>query len=153
MSLVLDIVLPDIDGFRVCQEIRSFTMAPIFFLSAREEDVDRIVGLSIGADDYITKPFSPKKVAYRMKAFFRRNQYLRGELQSSHSQLYRFGNITQLTQIFLLAAYALIGKLMGLPGLIPFTIIKWVFHGWIGTIAIASLQLLLSTSMKSSLYW
>jgi two-component system, OmpR family, alkaline phosphatase synthesis response regulator PhoP len=92
--IVLDIMLPDIDGFSVCQEIRSFTMAPIFFLSAREEDVDRIVGLSIGADDYITKPFSPKEVAYRMKAFFRRDQYLRGELQSVRSKLYQFGDIT-----------------------------------------------------------
>ncbi|MGG3736802.1 response regulator transcription factor [Aeribacillus pallidus] len=91
--IVLDIMLPDIDGFSVCQEIRSFTMAPIFFLSAREEDVDRIVGLSIGADDYITKPFSPKEVAYRMKAFFRRDRYLRGEHQPIHSNVYQFGDI------------------------------------------------------------
>jgi lantibiotic transport system permease protein len=65
------------------------------------------------------------------------------------SKLIMIAFLSFITQIFLLAAYTLIGKLMGLPGFIPFTIIKWVFHGWIGTIAIASLQLLLSTSMKS----
>lgn len=93
--IILDIMLPDIDGFSVCQQLRTITMAPIFFLSAKEEDVDRIIGLSIGADDYITKPFSPKEVAYRMKAFFRRDQYVEYENRVvNKKKTFRFGSIT-----------------------------------------------------------
>ncbi len=74
--IVLDIMLPDMDGFEVCQRLRKMTIAPILFLSAKGEDTDKILGLGIGGDDYITKPFSPKEVAYRIKAQFRRNQYI-----------------------------------------------------------------------------
>lgn len=87
--LVLDIMLPDTDGYNVCQQIRKFTLVPIFFLSAKNEDLDKILGLSIGGDDYITKPFSPKEVAYKIKAFFRRNQY-----EKQEEAVYKFGNIT-----------------------------------------------------------
>lgn len=73
--IVLDIMLPDIDGYEVCQKIREFTYAPILFLSARADDVDKLLGLGMGGDDYITKPFSPKEVAYRIKAQFRRMGY------------------------------------------------------------------------------
>lgn len=73
--IVLDIMLPDLDGFEVCRRLREFTYVPILFLSARDEDVDKLLGLGIGGDDYITKPFSPKEVAYRIKAHFRRRQY------------------------------------------------------------------------------
>ncbi|MEC9488338.1 MAG: response regulator transcription factor [Halanaerobium sp.] len=79
--IVLDIMLPDMDGFQVCKEIRQFTYAPIIFLSARSEDVDKILGLGIGGDDYVTKPFSPKEVAFRIKAQLRRRDYLVDELQ------------------------------------------------------------------------
>ncbi|MEM5644122.1 response regulator transcription factor [Bacillus toyonensis] len=82
-------MLPDLDGYSVCQQIRQFTFVPIFFLSAKNEDLDKILGLSIGGDDYITKPFSPKEVAYKMKAFFRRNQY-----QEKARIVYQFGDIT-----------------------------------------------------------
>lgn len=87
--ILLDIMLPDLDGYSVCEQIRQFTFVPIFFLSAKNEDLDKILGLSIGGDDYITKPFSPKEVAYKMKAFFRRNQY-----KEKNPNMYQFGDIT-----------------------------------------------------------
>ena len=65
--IVLDIMLPDIDGFEVCKRLREITFVPIIFLSARDEDVDKLLGLGIGGDDYITKPFSPREVAFRIK--------------------------------------------------------------------------------------
>ena len=73
--VVLDIMLPDIDGIEVCRSIREFSYCPILFLSAKNTDVDKIVGLSIGGDDYITKPFSPREIAFRIKAQFRRIGY------------------------------------------------------------------------------
>lgn len=88
--IVLDIMLPDIDGYEVCQKIREFTYAPILFLSAKADDVDKLLGLGVGGDDYITKPFSPKEVAYRMKAQFRRMEYLN---QVDHHKM-TFGEIT-----------------------------------------------------------
>ncbi|GEN36298.1 hypothetical protein ADA01nite_37580 [Aneurinibacillus danicus] len=73
---VMDMLtMPDMDGFEVCRRLRDITVAPILFLSAKNEDTDKILGLGLGGDDYITKPFSPKEVAYRMKAYFRRHQY------------------------------------------------------------------------------
>lgn len=87
--IVLDIMLPDINGFTVCQRLREFTTAPILFLSAKNEETDKILGLGIGGDDYITKPFSPKEVAYRIKAYFRRQQI--GEEKQT---TFAFGNIT-----------------------------------------------------------
>ena len=68
-------MLPDIDGIEVCRSIREFSYCPILFLSAKNTDVDKIVGLSIGGDDYITKPFSPREIAFRIKAQFRRIGY------------------------------------------------------------------------------
>jgi DNA-binding response OmpR family regulator len=74
--IVLDIMLPDIDGYEVCQKIREFTLCPIIFLSAKSDDIDKLLGLGMGGDDYVTKPFSPKEVAYRIKAQFRRLQQI-----------------------------------------------------------------------------
>lgn len=74
--IVLDIMLPDIDGYEVCRKIREFSMCPIIFLSAKSDDVDKLLGLGIGGDDYVTKPFSPKEVAFRIKAHFRRMNYI-----------------------------------------------------------------------------
>lgn len=74
--IVLDIMLPDIDGYEVCRRIREFTLSPIIFLSAKSDDVDKLLGIGIGGDDYVTKPFSPKEVAYRIKAQFRRLQHM-----------------------------------------------------------------------------
>jgi two-component system, OmpR family, catabolic regulation response regulator CreB len=72
--LILDVGLPDISGFEVCKQIRTKSQVPIFFLTARSDEIDRILGLELGADDYITKPFSPREVAARVKAHFRRAQ-------------------------------------------------------------------------------
>lgn len=70
--IVLDLMLPDIDGFEVCREIRKKSDVPILMLTARKEDVDKIVGLELGADDYITKPFNPRELVARVKAVLRR---------------------------------------------------------------------------------
>lgn len=86
--IVLDIMLPDMDGFEVCRRLREMTIAPIFFLSAKNEDTDKILGIGIGGDDYMTKPFSPKEVAYKMKAYFRRHQHFQQQ-----EVLYTFGDI------------------------------------------------------------
>ena len=74
--IILDIMLPDIDGIEVCRKIRNYSNVPIIFLSARAEEIDRLLGLGIGGDDYVTKPFSPREVVYRAKAIFRREQYI-----------------------------------------------------------------------------
>ncbi|WP_432403254.1 response regulator transcription factor [Wukongibacter sp. M2B1] len=71
--ILLDIMLPDKAGYEVCKKIRQTSMVPILFLSARSEEMDRILGFALGGDDYVTKPFSPKEVAYRVKAHLRRN--------------------------------------------------------------------------------
>ncbi len=73
--VVLDVMLPDLDGIEVCRQIRSFSFCPVLFLSAKNDDVDKILGLSIGGDDYITKPFSPREVVFRIKAQLRRQEY------------------------------------------------------------------------------
>jgi DNA-binding response OmpR family regulator len=70
--VVLDIGLPDLDGFYVCRQLRMFTDAYIIMLTARESETDKVVGLEVGADDYITKPFSPRELAARVKAIRRR---------------------------------------------------------------------------------
>src|SRR5947209_19772914 len=70
--VVLDIMLPDIDGWEVCREIRRTNDVPIIMLTAREGDEDKIVGLEIGADDYVTKPFVPREIVARVKAILRR---------------------------------------------------------------------------------
>jgi DNA-binding response OmpR family regulator len=70
--IILDIMLPGLDGIEVCRRLRQFSDAYVLMLTARAEEVDRIVGLSIGADDYVTKPFSPREVVARVKALLRR---------------------------------------------------------------------------------
>ena len=72
--IILDLMLPDIDGFEVCRQIRTRANVPIIMLTARKEDVDKIVGLELGADDYLTKPFNPRELVARVKAILRRYQ-------------------------------------------------------------------------------
>ena len=72
--IILDLMLPDIDGFEVCRHIRARSTVPILMLTARKEDVDKIVGLELGADDYLTKPFNPRELVARVKAILRRCQ-------------------------------------------------------------------------------
>jgi len=91
--IVLDIMLPDMDGFQVCRMLREITLVPIIFLSAKDEDVDKLLGLGIGGDDYITKPFSPKEVAFRIKAHFRRNEYINLQKQTQIHTPIAFGDI------------------------------------------------------------
>ena len=73
--VILDIGLPDINGFEVCKQIRASHDVPILFLTARSEEIDRVVGLEIGADDYVTKPFSPREVSARVKNILKRYHF------------------------------------------------------------------------------
>lgn len=70
--VILDIGLPDISGFETCKQLRRFSEVPVMFLSARDSEIDRVVGLEIGADDYVVKPFSPREVAARVRAILKR---------------------------------------------------------------------------------
>jgi two-component system catabolic regulation response regulator CreB len=70
--VVLDIGLPDITGFEVCRTLRTFSEVPVIFLSARDGEIDRVVGLELGADDYVVKPFSPRELVARVRARLRR---------------------------------------------------------------------------------
>jgi DNA-binding response OmpR family regulator len=81
--IVLDLMLPDIDGIEVCRRIRQRSDVPILMLTARDEDVDKIIGLEVGADDYMTKPFNPRELVARVKSILRRSTPERREAQSS----------------------------------------------------------------------
>jgi DNA-binding response OmpR family regulator len=72
--VILDLMLPDMDGFEVCRQVRSKSNLPVLMLTARKEDVDKIVGLEMGADDYLTKPFNPRELIARIRAILRRYQ-------------------------------------------------------------------------------
>jgi two-component system, OmpR family, response regulator len=84
--LVLDIVMPEMDGTEVCRQIRSHSPTPIVFLSSRDEEVDRIVGLELGGDDYVTKPFSPRELVARVKAVLRRSELARPATDPTEKQ-------------------------------------------------------------------
>ncbi len=71
-AVVLDLMLPGIDGIEVCKAMRAFSQAYVLMLTARSEEIDRIIGLTVGADDYLTKPFSPREMVARVKALLRR---------------------------------------------------------------------------------
>ncbi|MDB0441338.1 response regulator transcription factor [Clostridioides difficile] len=81
--IILDIMLPDGEGYDICKEVRKTSNAPIIFLSAKTEELDKLLGLAIGGDDYVTKPFSPKEVAFRAKAHLRRLNYFNEEQNDS----------------------------------------------------------------------
>ncbi|MEA1032046.1 MAG: two-component system response regulator CreB [Pseudomonas rhizophila] len=70
--IILDVGLPDISGFETCKNLRRFSDVPVIFLTARDAEIDRVVGLEIGADDYVVKPFSPREVAARVRAILKR---------------------------------------------------------------------------------
>ena len=86
--IVLDLMLPDIDGFEICRQIRAKSDIPILMLTARKEDVDKIVGLELGADDYLTKPFNPREFVARVKAVLRRYQG-----GTSHAEIIEMGDV------------------------------------------------------------
>ncbi|MFG0834148.1 beta-lactam response regulator transcription factor BlrA [Aeromonas bivalvium] len=72
--LILDVGLPDIGGFELCKQVRALCDTPLMFLTARSEEIDRLIGLEIGADDYVAKPFSPREVCARVRVILRRSQ-------------------------------------------------------------------------------
>ena len=82
--VVLDIVMPELDGTEVCKALRRFSSVPIVFLSSRDDEVDRILGLELGGDDYVTKPFSPRELVARIKAILRRGKGDAPEAAAGH---------------------------------------------------------------------
>ncbi|MFJ7408902.1 MULTISPECIES: response regulator transcription factor [unclassified Lysinibacillus] len=121
--VLLDVMLPDGEGYDLCRRIREVSHIPVLFLSAKNEEIDKILGLAIGGDDYITKPFSPKEVAYRVKAHLRRAGYQLQEapttttiktiqvgpfeLNSDETEVHKDGTLLELTakEIGLMACF------------------------------------------------
>lgn len=117
-AILLDINLPGVDGLAICREVRTFSEVPILLLTARVEEIDRLIGLELGADDYICKPFSPREVVARVKAVLRR---VTAPMQSAQSTVTldeeRFearihGQPLALTPV----EFRLLGKLSAQPG-------------------------------------
>jgi two-component system catabolic regulation response regulator CreB len=118
--VILDIGLPDISGFELCKEIRKTRAVPIIFLTARGDEIDKVVGLEIGGDDYITKPFSPRELTARVKAVLRRSgtpspsPAPQGAFQvdDSRKQISYFGKVLELSRY----EYALLKTFVRRPG-------------------------------------
>ncbi len=95
--IILDIMLPELDGFEVARTLRKEMTTPILMLTARDDEIDRVVGLEVGADDYLTKPFSMRELLARVKAQLRRSRLLREELASLQPEpkqsLLQFGDL------------------------------------------------------------
>lgn len=91
--VILDILLPGLDGIEVCREIRKISIVPIIILSNKIEEIDKIIGLTVGADDYMTKPFSPRELTARIRTHLRRQMYYTDQQQENQSIL-NFENIT-----------------------------------------------------------
>ncbi len=89
--IVLDIGMPELDGLDVCREVRKSSDVPILFLSARDDEIDRVLGLEIGGDDYVTKPFSPRELVARINVILRRTALRGQEAGGRTSQLSRGG--------------------------------------------------------------
>lgn len=104
--ILLDVMLPGKDGLSLCKEIRQFSDVPIFMVTARIDEIDRLLGLELGADDYICKPFSPREVVARIKALFRRMQRnqepsstQKVELDPHRQQIKVDGQVCDLTSV------------------------------------------------------
>jgi len=95
-AIVLDVMLPDSDGFEVCRKVRSRSQTPILMLTARGEEMDRIVGLEIGADDYLAKPFSPRELVARIRAILRRGRAEDAELRFGRLQIDRGSRMVRI---------------------------------------------------------
>lgn len=91
--VVLDVMLPGFDGIEVCRQLRMFTDAYVIMLTARDEEVDKIVGLSVGADDYLVKPFSPRELIARVRAMLRRPRAVASAPQSDQIAALTFANV------------------------------------------------------------
>jgi two-component system OmpR family response regulator len=92
--IVLDVGLPDIDGFEVCRIVRTFSEVPVIFLTSRSDEIDRVVGLEIGGDDYVVKPFSPRELLARIKAILRRNHRPEAARTEERKAQLHYGSIT-----------------------------------------------------------
>ncbi|MBL9005220.1 MAG: response regulator transcription factor [Myxococcales bacterium] len=126
---ILDIVMPEADGLDVCRRIRATSRVPIIFVSSRDEELDRVLGLELGADDYLVKPFSPRELAARVKAVLRRLQpealptagdgekseiRRRGPLEMDHGRHRCLWDGQEV--ILTVTEFALLGTLMGTSG-------------------------------------
>ena len=92
--IVLDLGLPGLDGIEVCRQVRTFSDAYVVMLTARTEEVDTLIGLSVGADDYMTKPFSPRELSARVRAMLRRPRLKSTSAQDEDADLHTFGPLT-----------------------------------------------------------
>jgi two-component system catabolic regulation response regulator CreB len=117
--IVLDVGLPDMNGFEVCRRLRQFSNVPVIFLTARSDEIDRIVGLEIGADDYVTKPFSPRELVARIRVVLRRltpaptlPKAARFELREPEARVIYCGQPLELTRY----EYLLLKALLDHPG-------------------------------------
>jgi two-component system OmpR family response regulator len=90
--IVLDVMLPGLDGLTLCRDLRARSDVPVIMLTARGEDTDRIVGLEIGADDYLSKPFNPRELLARIKGILRRARGMARTRLSEHARRMRFGD-------------------------------------------------------------
>lgn len=119
---IFDVGLPDGTGFDLCKEVRTFSQVPVLFLTARADEIDRVVGLEIGGDDYVTKPFSPRELVARVKAILRRSiggaasnhRVSEGELRCDEAacQFYFHNQVVDLTR----TEYQLLCALYEQPG-------------------------------------
>ena len=96
--VILDVMLPGMDGFEICRTLRQESNTPVLMLTARDDEIDRVVGLEVGADDYLPKPFSMRELIARVKAILRRVRLIREEVGSAtqeakHAKILVFGNL------------------------------------------------------------
>ena len=104
--VLLDVMMPRMDGFTVCQRVREFSAVPIIIVTARGQDQDKVRGLDLGADDYLTKPFSVDELLARVRAVLRRAQFVNNEQQTTHSAI----SIGELTIDYTQHAVTLAGQ-------------------------------------------
>ncbi len=124
--IILDIMMPELDGISVCRELRKKYTTPIIFLSSRDDEIDRVLGLELGGDDYISKPFSPRELVARVRAVLRRfnpletvkressSQLQQGELKIDTAQYKVFWGDQEI--IFTVTEFALLRTLIEHPG-------------------------------------
>lgn len=119
--VLLDVGLPDVSGFEVCKALRGFSDLPVIFLTARNDEIDRVLGLELGADDYMVKPFSPRELAARVRARLRRHAPATGlrthgafEIDGEGRRIRYAGRALELTRY----EYGLLAELLRRPGAI-----------------------------------
>jgi len=121
--VILDVMLPNLDGWEICRTLRRNSNVPVLMLTAREEELDRVAGLAMGADDYVVKPFSPRELVERVKAILRRSRQAAPqsvpilscdglELDPEKHKVTRDGRTITLT----MSEYKILHALMGAPG-------------------------------------